>query len=92
MPNKTMQARELFERFMFEPVIAPAHPNDADYYFRRLRYRGDNLRAFVQADGEIRLLLEHEDGRPTEILLTTRDLAEVENILTKHYRPRFPRD
>jgi hypothetical protein len=89
---KRETASRLFERYMFKPVAAPIYSTQADCYFRRLRFHGDNLRAYVsQVDGEIRLLLEHEDGRPTETLRRTRDLAEVENILTKRFRPRFPR-
>ncbi len=91
--RRRKHAGRVLARLAFNPIAASVHFPKTDCYFRRLPYHRANLRAFVnQEDGEISLQLEHEDNRGTQILCKTHDPAEVENLLTRRFRPRFPRD
>lgn len=86
------RARKLFARFAFKEASAPEAFKNVDYYFRVLPLRPPTaLRAYVsQDDGKIRLNYEGPVGNP-ETLCNTWDTVEVENVLTKRFRPRFPR-
>lgn len=71
---------------------SPQRP-DMNCYHRRRPYHGAHAMFHVymnRKDGEIQLISESDRG--SEILCTTYDVAEVENLLTRsENRLRFPR-